>query len=441
MTTTPWGDADSLRSRKLSPGPGKNQKAVLANQRERLLGATVAVVASKGYDATRVEDILVMAGVSRNAFYKLFSSKRDCFLATLEAIEQLSRPSVIDVVAKTPGSWEDKLAAMLDALAATIVAQPAMARVAWIEVYAAGPEAIEIVERLDRSVEDVVAAALEHSPTRAGMPRDVVRAVVGGVRKIIHTRVRENRIDELPALMPQLFEWMCGYHTPPERLRRPRRVPPELVAAPPTPHDPRDRILAAITDLVAEQGYPDMAITEIAARAGVSLTTFYNHFDGKEAAFLATLDVAQRQVFEATLPYFTSVSDWPTAVAAASRAFVAFLATHPTRAQLGGVGVWATSPAGFELRARGMALFSALLDEGFRQYPDTNPVAGEAIGASVDALLFSWLRHESAERLYEIAPTGTFITLAPFVGTERACQLANSEVLVTPGGEASGDPS
>jgi AcrR family transcriptional regulator len=257
------------------------------------------------------------------------------------------------------------------------------------------------------------------------MPRDVVRAVVGGVRKIVHTRVVEGRIEELPALMPQLLAWMLSYDKPPERLRRPRRVPADLAAQLPEPRDARERILEAVTDLVAEKGYPEMAITEIAARASVSLTTFYANFDGKEAAFVATLADAQQRVFEATAPHLLDAPDWASGISACARAFLGFLATHPTTAQLGGVGVWATSPAAMERRAEGMALFTAMLDEGFRQYPDTAPVAAEAIGASVDALLFDTLRHKGAERLYEIAPTVAFLSLAPFLGAERACELAN----------------
>jgi AcrR family transcriptional regulator len=429
MTATPWGDADRLRSRKLPPGPGKDQEQVLAHQRERLFIATVAVVAERGYEATRVEDILVMAGVSRNAFYKLFSNKRACFLATLEAIEELCTTAIGEVVAQTPGPWDARLAALLDLLATTIVEQPTMARVAWVEVYAAGTEAIEIIERFDRAVEDVVARTLQESPERAGLPQDIVRAVSGSLRRIVHTRVREGRTAELPALMPQLFEWMKSYQTPPERLDRPRHIPAELVARRPEPDGARDRILHAVTDIVAEKGYPDMAITEIAALAGVSLTTFYQQFDGKEAAFLATLDLAQQQVFEATVPYFTAAPDWPNGISAAARAFLAFLATHPTIAQFGGVGVWATSPAGFEMRARGLALFSALLDQGYRLNPDVNPIASEAIGASLDALLFDCLRHQGADRLYELGPTGAFLALAPFVGSERAGELANADDL------------
>lgn len=387
----------------------------------------MAVIAERGYEATRVEDILVVAGVSRNTFYRHFSNKRDCFIATLEAIVAFTEPATLGVFERTPGPWDRKLAAMLDALAAVLVAQPAMARVAWVEVHVAGSEAVDVVERLDRATAAVVSRALQDSPPHAGMPQEIVSAVVGGVRKIVYTRVREDRIGELPGLMPELLEWMLSYKAPPQRLRRPRRVPPEFVAPRPAPGGARERILVAVTELVAENGYPDVAITDIAARASVSLTTFYAHFDGKEAALLATIEDATQRVFTATATHFATAPDWPNAVRASGRAFVGFLATDPALAHFGGVEVWAASAAGLDLRAQGMALFEALLEEGFRQYPDTPPVAAEAIGATVDALLFTWLRHKGAERLYEIAPTGAFIALAPFLGTKRACEVANSE--------------
>lgn len=432
MTATPWGEADQLRSQKLRPGPGKSQASVIEHQRRRLIAATVAVVAERGYDATRIKDIIVMAGVSRSAFYKHFSNKRECFVASLEAVTAFAGPAVLDVVDRTPGTWDQKILALLDALADVIVAQPAVARVGWVEVYAAGPEAIEVMERVDRAVEDIICQALEDSSEHAGMPREIVKATVGAVRQLIHTRVCEERTDELHEMMPELFAWMRTYHTPAEQLRRPRRVPAELVTTAWQPYGSRDRIVAAVTDLVAEKGYPDMSITEIATRASVSLTTFYGNFDGKEDAFLAALDDVQRRVFAATAPHFARSPDWATGVAAGTHAFLGFLATHTTIAEFGGVGVWTTSPAGLALRAKGMARFRKVFDEGFRLYPDTVRMAPEAIGAAVDALVFAALRHRRAARVYEIAPTAIFLTLAPFVGTEGACALANATPVVSP---------
>ena len=85
MVRTPWGDADTLRDRKLRPGQRLPAGEVARNQRERLFAALVAVVAEKGYEGTRVEDLLELSGVSRSAFYEHFSDKQDCLLAAVEA--------------------------------------------------------------------------------------------------------------------------------------------------------------------------------------------------------------------------------------------------------------------------------------------------------------------------------------------------------------------
>jgi AcrR family transcriptional regulator len=427
MTLTPWGRADELRARKLPPGPATPKDLVERNQRERLMGATVAAMAEKGYAATRVADILEIAGVSRNAFYRQFANKQDCFLATLEAIAVMTGRVVRNAYEKADGPWDKRLEAAFVAITELTVQHPAAARIGLVEVYAAGPEALDYLEGIDRRVERVILEELRESPERAEMPREIVRAVLGGLRKVMHTRVREGRERELPALVPGLLDWALSYRTPPQRLKRPRKPPKHLAAQRPPPDDARQRILYAVTDIVAEKSYHDMAITEIADRAAVSLTTFYVHFRGKEDAFLATLADAQRRVSEATLPVFLAAKDWPRSISAGARAFFGFLATDPTTAQLGVVGVWATGPAALDLRAQGMANFSALLDEGYRQYPGASLATAEAIGASVDALLFDKLRRTGAERLYEVAPTAAFITLAPFVGSEQAAEIANLE--------------
>src|SRR5690606_11417757 len=125
VTATPWGEAERLAARKLPPGPGGDRKEIARQQRERLFGAMVAVVADKGYEATRVEDVLVLAGVSRNAFYKLFTSKQDCFVKMLEELAQLFEPTIAAVVGEASANWEGRLRALLDALATLLVAQPA----------------------------------------------------------------------------------------------------------------------------------------------------------------------------------------------------------------------------------------------------------------------------------------------------------------------------
>jgi AcrR family transcriptional regulator len=426
MTLTPWGESEELRQRQLPRGPGRSRKTVERNQRQRLLGAMVAVVAEKGYEATRVEDLVALAGVSRNAFYSRYTCKQDCFLAVVDFLAEAVADAALGSFREAEGAWDVRLTAAFARVAKLVAAQPAAAKLGLVEIYAAGPDAVEHLDRIDERAVRGVRQALRDSPEHAEMPPVLVLALLGGLRRVMYNRVREGRAAELPELVPELVDWALSYRTPPRSLRRPRKVPPELAAGETRGVDPRQRILRAVSDVVAENGYPAMAITDIADRASISLTTFYVHFESKEAAFLATLEEAQERLLALALPAVQAAESWEQGVNAASHTFFGFLATEPATAQLGGVGVWATTEAGRELRAQGMERFRVLLVEGYRLYPNTSPIASEAIGASIDALLFDTLRRKGSERVYEVAPTAAFIALAPFVDVERACELANT---------------
>lgn len=52
----------------------------------------------------------------------------------------------------------------------------------------------------------------------------------------------------------------------------------------------RERLLAAVTELLAARGYRGFGIADIATRAGVSLGTFYECFEGKDACVFAGYD-------------------------------------------------------------------------------------------------------------------------------------------------------
>ena len=54
------------------------------------------------------------------------------------------------------------------------------------------------------------------------MPPEIVRAMVGGVRKVIHSRLYRHEEEELVELTPQMWDWFPSYEPPPEPLRRPR---------------------------------------------------------------------------------------------------------------------------------------------------------------------------------------------------------------------------
>ena len=423
-TITPWGDADGLRARQLRPGPGGEPGAAERNQRERLYGATVAAVAEHGYEATRVADIIAIAGVSRSAFYRYFDNKLECFLATLDELADLAEARLAGVYRDESRSWRERMRAVLEGFVEMVVAQPAAARVWLVEIYAAGPLAVDRMERLADRLELLASSAIAETADHSELPVEGVRALLGGLRQVIHTRLRHGCEDELPALVPDLLDWVLSYDSPSAPLRRPRK-PPRLPDPSPNPDAQRQQIVAAITDLIAEDGYQTVTIAEISQRAAVSLSTFYNRFESKQAAFLAAIDDGERQVVEATRPVYRRAPDWRRATRDTIYAFFAFNVRHPAMSRLGAMRIFAGGAHGFDRHEQATDRFGAVLDGGYRERPGTSPIVSEAVRGSVAALVYQEVRRRGPERLYEVAGIASFIALAPFVGADEATALAN----------------
>src|SRR4051812_39195277 len=116
---------------------------VPADQRARLLAAVPGVVAEHGYEAMSVADIVKRAAVSRNAFYKNFGDKQECFAIAHEAgherlLEILKAPCKRgETVAERV---ESSLAAALEALSS----DPDMARMLFVEAPSSAGEEIAL---------------------------------------------------------------------------------------------------------------------------------------------------------------------------------------------------------------------------------------------------------------------------------------------------------
>lgn len=60
--------------------------------------------------------------------------------------------------------------------------------------------------------------------------------------------------------------------------------------------DRRGRILTAAAELIAETGWPDTTVAQIAARAGIGKGAVYREFDGKEEILAAVLEGSMRRM-------------------------------------------------------------------------------------------------------------------------------------------------
>lgn len=178
---------------------------VAAHQRERLIAATIEVVAKRGYRGTSIDHILKTAKVGYVAFYELFEGKEDCFLASFDrivedAVRLLSR--AIDPEAP----WPEQICSGLQALIAAIVSDPQRARVGLVEVQAAGPVAFSRYEAALDAGLPKLREGRELSAEAAALSPSLEEAIIGGVIWVVHQRLVTAKADEIEALLPETIE-------------------------------------------------------------------------------------------------------------------------------------------------------------------------------------------------------------------------------------------
>ncbi len=431
------------------------RETVAAHQRERLFKAMVEAVDERGFAATTISDLVTRAGVSRRSFYEHFHNKDECLLATYDTIlARLIRR--LDRADDPTREWSERIETFLRTLFDAAGDRPDAARLVCVEMGAAGPAGVQRwaqdAERLQRLLVDGFARA----PGAGAIPEPVARAIVGAVRKILHSRVggaRSNRAlkGELLRIVPDLLGWIAMYYPSPPTVParphggRPRRLmggrapgtlaPPSLSGARGLPrgehnlprgfvvYNQRERIFDAIANLTAAGGYPALSLEDVAAEAAVSLQTFYTHFANKEEAFLATYEVGHSKAMAIVNRTLLRQSSWIGAVRAGATALLEFLASEPSYAHLACVDVMVAYPHMAGRVHEANATYAELLD--LRIGADapslpSAPVVGEAIVGGVFELLHDYILRGQTRRLPELTDHIMYIALTPFMGSEAA---------------------
>lgn len=424
MLRTPWGDADSLRDRRAAGG---GRDAARREQRERLFAAMVASCEREGYEATSVADLLEISGVSRGTFYTQFDDKLDCFCAAEKKLIELS----FDAATSRLGDEDDaetQARRAFEAFLDLLVAQPAAARMAFVQSYPAGERAGEpllvAIQKLIHSLHRM----LEQMPGKAGMPLELARAMVGGFYLILYRRLEDRREAELRELAPAMWDWAMSYLPPPQPLKPSgrRRSPAPAGGLPPlAAYSPEQRIIRAFATAVAEKGYPATTIADICATAGISQTTFYLHFADKRDLVGAAVDVGVAQMLAVTMPAARRAPDWRRAVRATAEAMCAFFASEPAFAHVGMVDLYSAGPELVASRDQtGIDLLRGLLSPAFDgEVPD---LFAEATVGAILSVLYDLVLSGGPTGVLDTAPLITYLVLSPLIGAEEACEIAVS---------------
>ncbi len=149
----------------------------------------------------------------------------------------------------------------------------------------------------------------------------------------------------------------------------------------------RGRLICAIADCVAEQGYPETTVADVIARAGVSRRTFYEHFKDKEDCFLAAYDEGAKSTYEAMMQAAEGRSDWREILDAVLTTWLEFLDADLafTRAYM--IEFWGAGPAARERwkarRDRTVGLMKTLHKLARKDDPSITRVSDTVIAAVV----------------------------------------------------------
>jgi AcrR family transcriptional regulator len=176
---------------------------IIHNQRERILDAVADISASKGYAELTVPEIARTAGVSHKTFYEHFTTKDQAFAAAFElAAEQALNATAVAFAAEP--QWPSAVHAGIAALVGYMASEPSLARLALVEVLAAGPS---LLARRDQTLQgfSIMLTSGQGYPGRSRQtPAIVPEAISGGILEILYYEASHSRITEMTRLSDEL---------------------------------------------------------------------------------------------------------------------------------------------------------------------------------------------------------------------------------------------
>ncbi len=200
----------SARARKgavPAPRPELSREFVAEHKRKRIMTATAELTAERGYEATKISDIVKRAGVARKTLYENFSGKEEVFLATFDAAVAEAMRRIEESCRPLGEDWQARAEAGLATFLDYIAEEPALARMCMVEALTAGPAA---AEHYETAVQEFVGLTQRYIPRAEKLPDTIDETQIGGVAWIVYQHVRRGEAAEVAKLLPELAEFLLA---------------------------------------------------------------------------------------------------------------------------------------------------------------------------------------------------------------------------------------
>jgi AcrR family transcriptional regulator len=187
----------------VAPQPTEPRSAAFLaseDKRAHALGALVHLTLDEGYSGLSDPQIAQFAGISTEAFHKLFANKEACYIALLDEFVTEAMESVSAAIEDAP-SWPVAVHRAVAALIDYFAAHEALSHLAFTDIFEVGPGMIGL---MTRSIEDFTKLLDDLGPDARRGPLVAREAVTGAIWGIVSSYTANDRVRRLPRLVDQL---------------------------------------------------------------------------------------------------------------------------------------------------------------------------------------------------------------------------------------------
>jgi AcrR family transcriptional regulator len=177
----------------------------------------------------------------------------------------------------------------------------------------------------------------------------------------------------------------------------------------------RRRMMDAVAELTAEQGYEATKIADIVRRAAVARKTLYDNFDGKEDLFLSAVDTTLNEMRVVVEEACERTEGREAQIVAGLEALLNYVAEHPAAAKMGVVEAISATPSSARLYDAGMHAFVELLRQSAPKDADLPATIEESLVGGIAWIIQQQIRRGEAESAADLLSELSQFVLAPYL--------------------------
>ena len=186
----------------------------------------------------------------------------------------------------------------------------------------------------------------------------------------------------------------------------------------------RDRLIAAMGELVAELGQTTIGVHHVCQRAGISRRTFYELYEDRDGCLVETLEAAYGQLLAHVAGAVADAgAEWEDRTVAATQALLVAFEADRVLAHLCLMPAAGGHRDALRLRRVAIGRIAGLLTDAPVPALPSEPVLAGVLGGVWDLALRS-LADEPEASIEDLTGAAIYLMLAPFAGRRQAASRA-----------------